>query len=72
VVRFGTGIAVDRNYDIFEVMPDGSPIWREAVTGHENAIRELQILAAKTTNEVRVMHLPTKTVIAAMNTRQSV
>jgi len=58
---------VNREYDLFEVTPDGSPLWREAVTGHENAVQRLRELSAKTTNEVRVIHLPTDTVIAAMN-----
>ena len=70
MIRFGIGIAVDRNYDIFEVMPDGSPIWREAVTGHENAIQRLKELSAKTANEIRVIYLPTQTVIAAINQSQ--
>jgi hypothetical protein len=58
---------VDRQYDLFEVTPDRSPLWREAVTGHENAIQRLRELSARTTNEVRILHLPTNTVIAAMN-----
>jgi hypothetical protein len=61
---------MDRQYDLFEVTTDGSPLWLEAVTGHENAIQRLKELAAKTANEVRVIHLPTKTVIAAMNLSQ--
>jgi hypothetical protein len=58
---------MERSYDIFEVMPDGAPLWRTAVVGHENAIAELKKLAAKTNNEVRVVHLETKAVIAVMN-----
>jgi|HubBroStandDraft_6_1064221.scaffolds.fasta_scaffold1145072_1 hypothetical protein len=62
---------MERDYDIFEVLPDGQPIWRAAVAGHENALRVLKQLAAKTTNEVRMMHLPTKAVIAMMNADKS-
>jgi len=58
---------MERSYDIFEVMPDGALLWRTAVVGHENAIAELKKLAAKTNNEVRVVHLETKAVIAVMN-----
>jgi len=58
---------MERSYDIFEVMPDGPLLWRTAVVGHENAIAELKKLAAKTNNEVRVVHLETKAVIAVMN-----
>jgi hypothetical protein len=58
---------MERDYDIFEVLPDGQPVWRAAVGGHENGLRPLKQLAVKTTNEVRMMHLPTKAVIAVMN-----
>ena len=58
---------MDRSYDLFEIFPDGSAIWKGAVVGHEDAIRKLQELAARTTNEMRLMHVSTKTVIAAMN-----
>jgi hypothetical protein len=57
-----------RDYDIFEILPDGSPIWKEFVSGHEEAIRKLQELAKQTKNEVRLMHVPTNTIIASMNT----
>ena len=62
---------MERNYDIFEVLPDSQPMWRAAVARHENALRALKELAVKTTNEVRVMHLPTKAVIAVMNANKS-
>jgi hypothetical protein len=58
---------MEREYDIFEIMPDGSPFWREVVNGHENAIRKLEELAKKTKNELRVMHVPTNAIIAVMN-----
>jgi hypothetical protein len=58
---------VDRSYDLFEMFPDGSALWRGTVVGHEDAIRKLRELAAGTANEVQLMHLPTKTLIAAMN-----
>jgi hypothetical protein len=56
-----------RDYDLFEILPDGAPIWKELVTGHEEALRKLQELATRTTNEVRMMHVPTNTIIASMN-----
>jgi hypothetical protein len=57
---------MDREYDLFEVFPDGSLIWRQSVTGHENAIRRLQELVELTDNEFRVMHVLTNTLIASM------
>jgi hypothetical protein len=59
---------VDREYDIFEVFEDGSLVWRETGLGHVESLRKLSALAERTSNEVRMMHLPTKTLIAAMNT----
>jgi hypothetical protein len=56
-----------RDYDLFEILPDGAPIWKELVTGHEEALRKLQELAKRTTNEVRMMHVPTNTIIATLN-----
>lgn len=61
------GPRMDRSYDIFEMLPDGSPIWRGTADGHENAIQKMLELSAKTANEVRVMHVPTSTVIATTN-----
>jgi len=58
---------MDRQYDIFEILADGVPVWREAIHGKDNALRKSAILAAKTPNEIRVMHVPTKTTIATMN-----
>jgi hypothetical protein len=60
--------SVDRNYDLFEMLSDGVPVWRGAIHGREDALRKLEELAKQTRNEVRVMHEPTKTVIAVMNT----
>jgi hypothetical protein len=50
---------VNRTYDIFEIFPDAVPVWRRCVSGHENAIRKLQEFAIRTSNELRVMHVPT-------------
>ena len=60
---------MDRDYDLFEVFPDGTQIWRESVTGHENTIGRLIELAGLTPNEVRVMHILTNCLIAVLNKR---
>jgi hypothetical protein len=57
---------MDRDYDLFEVFPDGSLVWRDSVTGHEKAIQRLRELVEVTDNEFRVMHIPTKSLIASM------
>ena len=58
---------MERQYDLFEHFSDGDVLWRMTVTGHENAIQQLKKLAATTSNEVRVVHLPTQAIIAVMN-----
>ena len=57
---------MDRSYDLFEILPDGSPMWKCAVAGHENAVQQLRELAKQTDNEVRIMHLASNTIIAVM------
>ena len=58
---------MERQYDLFEHFSGGDVLWRMTVTDHENAIQQLKQLAATTSNEVRVVHLPTQAVIAVMN-----
>jgi hypothetical protein len=61
-----------RSYDIFEVYPDGSLLWRAAVEGHEEAVHKLSEMAAGQQNEYRLMHLASKSVIATVSNRESV
>jgi hypothetical protein len=58
---------MEREYDLFEQFPNGDVLWRMTVTGHENAIQQLRELAATTSNEVRVVHLPTQAILGVMN-----
>jgi hypothetical protein len=61
---------MDRTYDIFEVMPDGILEWRECVVGHEAAIARARERASKSANEFRIMHLPTKSIAAVLNSKE--
>ncbi len=58
-----------RTYDLFEVMPDGDLIWRAKIEGHESAVHELQQAARRSANEFRLMHIPSMTLIATINTQ---
>lgn len=58
---------MEREYDLFEVLSDGAVVWRETVSGHENAIQRLKELSQQTSNEVRAMHILSNTLIASMN-----
>jgi hypothetical protein len=61
---------MERTYDVFERLPDGTMLWKCAAVGHEEAIRKLKELAGRGVNEFRLMHVATNTVIAAMNARK--
>lgn len=58
---------MEREYDVFEILPDGGPLWPCAVHRHQNAIAKLEEVASQTENEVRVMYMPSNAVIAAVN-----
>lgn len=60
---------MNRTYDIFEKKPDGALVWRAAVVGHEEAIRKLKEISAGSSSEFQLMHVPTKSLIAATNVR---
>jgi hypothetical protein len=57
---------MERTYDIFEVV-DGTAVWRKAITGHQDALNFAAQLAAKTPNEIRVVHLTSNALIAHLN-----
>jgi hypothetical protein len=58
---------VNREYDIFEKLPDGSILWRMVVTGFENAVAGLKKLGGLSPNEHFAIHTPSNTVIARVN-----
>jgi hypothetical protein len=62
---------LNREYDIFERLPDGTDLWKDYVHGLEQAHRRLQELAAQSKNEHYAIHTPTKEIAARVNVRQS-
>jgi hypothetical protein len=58
---------MERTYDIFEKMDDGSLLWRAVIPGREPAMRKLQEMAAQSANEFQLKHLASDTLIATMN-----
>jgi hypothetical protein len=58
---------MEREYDLFEVLSDGAPMWRQMVSGRESALRKLGELSKQTSHEIRVMHVLTNTLITSMN-----
>ena len=58
-----------RTYDLFELLPKGVLIWRAKFEGQEEAISQLQELAKQSANELRLIHIPTKTTVATANAK---
>jgi hypothetical protein len=59
---------MERTYDIFEKMSDGSLVWRAVVPGREAAMCKLQEMAAQSANQFQLKDLASDTLIATMNT----
>lgn len=61
---------MERTYDIFEKMSDGSTLWRVAILGHDAAMRKLKEMAAQSPNEFHLWHLASNTLAATINTKK--
>ena len=48
---------MNREYDVFELLADGAPVWRDHVHGLENARQKLAEISKTTTNECFVIHI---------------
>ena len=67
----GTGSIVDRDYDIFEILPGESLLWRMCVHGTQNVAKALEELGKQTPNECFAINIGTKEVIARVNDKRS-
>lgn len=60
---------MEREYELFEQLPDGAPIWRGHASGLHNVRAKLEEMARNTSNECFAIYLPTKEVVARVNVR---
>jgi hypothetical protein len=58
---------VEREYDLFEQLPEGTPMWRDHASGLLGVRLKLQEVANSTTNECFAIYLPTKEIVARLN-----
>jgi len=58
---------VDREYELFEQLPDGSPMWRGHASGLRDVRLKLQEIAKSTTNTCFAIYLPTNEIVARLN-----
>jgi hypothetical protein len=62
---------VEREYDIFEQLPNGTPLWRAHTSGLQSVRVKLLEIASTTNNQCFAMHLATQEVVARLNDRPS-
>jgi hypothetical protein len=60
---------MNREYDAFEVLPNGVMIWKTKIVGQGDAVKKLKEVAKDNANEFRLVHIPTKIVIATINAK---
>jgi hypothetical protein len=58
---------MDRQYDIFEVYPNGEMLWHCCVTGVENARLKVAEFGEQSSNQFFATHTPTKEIVALVN-----
>jgi hypothetical protein len=58
---------MDRQYDIFEKLPDGSLVWRTFVPGLDKALATLEKFSKASPNEFFAIHTPTKETVGRVN-----
>lgn len=54
--------SMNRDYDIFEELPDGSTVWRACVFGMENVELKFRELAKETANRIFAISLLDKSI----------
>jgi hypothetical protein len=65
-------ILVEREYDVFEQLPDGAPLWRGHASGLLNVRIKLEELARTTSNECFAVYIPTSEIVARVGGAQRV
>ena len=61
---------MDQEYELFERLPDGAPVWKGTAQSLQNARDRLTQLSNTTANEVFAMVLGTKQVVIRLNADQ--
>jgi hypothetical protein len=61
---------MDYQYDLFEILPDGSKLWHGAAEGRETALERLRQLANKAEHPVFAMSLKTREVLTKLEPKK--
>lgn len=62
---------MNRQYDLFEVLQDGSKMWKTSASGREAALKKIVELEANSANRIVAIHLETRETITPSGERDS-
>jgi len=68
-LQLGDNPRINREYDIFEQLRDGCPIWRKHAMGLVNTREKLKEIGSTTPNQCFAMYVPTKEIVARVNVK---
>lgn len=57
-------VSLRSQYDIFEILPDGAPVWKCSVEGQDAALLKLESVGQSCQNELILVHLPSSRIVA--------
>lgn len=60
---------MEPTFDIFEFLADGTSVWKGEVCGLSAAMKNAETLAMDSGNEMKVIHVPTQTVLGTWPAR---
>jgi hypothetical protein len=61
---------MDTDYDLFEVLSDGSVKWRSCVRDKQRALVMLKVVGSRTFNQCFAINLVTQEIIGRVNSRR--
>jgi hypothetical protein len=61
------GVPMNNEYDVFEVLPNGSAVWHACVQGTQDALEMVRLLGKRTRNECFATDLSKQKIIARVN-----
>jgi hypothetical protein len=61
---------MEREFDVFEILPDRSLMWHGCFRGTECVLAKLRQCSKQTLNECFAIHLTSQTILLRVNQRQ--
>jgi hypothetical protein len=62
---------MERIYHLFEILPDGSTLWKGGASDEKDALEKLKLFARISPNEIRVVDVRSKKIVASRAVREA-